>query len=766
MKRKKILTGLLCAAVVGNLVAGVAPGMMCDVSAASAQTSIEQKKVVQTTKELEQKRYNGVPGYQYKDIYATERVTIKGINVNEVVIASANPIVTRPMTKPVKFVIYNTTKQETEGEVTVENGKLPDLSLVNDNNYMIYAQDEEYRTPILYIWVKEGKIYNIKKISQGSDNQTVYDYPEVDELRMYKRDPNKVYDKLENDMRVGVSLPVYYKEGTGLLRNVNIKLVSPLETLECTTGENGRLRTELLEDQNYMVIVESEQWDIDSFPLVAKDKSEYGLGRYAYNHSSCAKVDELRLVDKNETHHSDTILVSKSGDTSVTEGYPMWDEVQTNVPTQISRENPIIKVTLPENTTEKEEEYQITPTSKKGTYTNLKGVSVTVIPASQDEEYTNNSAFSAEDVYRVKAVDAEGVPVEGVEFKLTADNDKTRVRNIVTNNKGVAEYKINPAEDCGSTYNVTVADDTDWVSSVILVNAHNFTVSEGENAVITSIDGFSVENAGDVRIAVKKNPKYDITDAAKMQMEKVLADAEQKNEVDFTKESWNAYKEAVDAAKAISEKVAGAERVTAADYQNAIQAVKDAEAALVKAEAPKPEPEVKKVASVKLAKTSYVYDGKVKKPAVVAKNNKGEKITSKDYTVKYAAGCKNVGTYTVKVTFKGDYKGTFTKTFNINPKGTSLSKVKAARKSFSATWKKQSKQTSGYQLQYSTNKKFAKSVKTSTISKNTTVKKTVKKLSAKKTYYVRVRTYKTVKVGKKSVKIYSGWSAAKKVKTK
>ena len=51
MKGKKILTGLLCAAVVGNLVAGVAPGMMCGVSAASAQTSTEQKKVVQTTTE-------------------------------------------------------------------------------------------------------------------------------------------------------------------------------------------------------------------------------------------------------------------------------------------------------------------------------------------------------------------------------------------------------------------------------------------------------------------------------------------------------------------------------------------------------------------------------------------------------------------------------------------------------------------------------------------------------------------------------------------
>lgn len=263
-------------------------------------------------------------------------------------------------------------------------------------------------------------------------------------------------------------------------------------------------------------------------------------------------------------------------------------------------------------------------------------------------------------------------------------------------------------------------------------------------------------------IAVAKDT---VTEESKTAMSDALAEAEKKVASDYTEESWKTYQEAVEAAKAVAAK----EGATNTEYQKTIQAVKDAEAALVKTEPEKPSkpetPEVK-VASVKLAKTSYVYDGKVKKPAVVAKNNKGEKITSKDYTVKYAAGCKNVGTYTVKVTFKGDYKGTFTKTFNINPKGTSLSKVKAARKSFSATWKKQSKQTSGYQLQYSTNKKFAKSVKTSTISKNTTVKKTVKKLSAKKTYYVRVRTYKTVKVGKKSVKIYSGWSAAKKVKTK
>ncbi len=56
------------------------------------------------------------------------------------------------MTKPVKFVIYNTTKQETEGEVTVENGKLPDLKYKNLDeakthfiesvkNYQIYYRE-------------------------------------------------------------------------------------------------------------------------------------------------------------------------------------------------------------------------------------------------------------------------------------------------------------------------------------------------------------------------------------------------------------------------------------------------------------------------------------------------------------------------------------------------------------------------------------------------------------------------------------------------
>lgn len=137
-----------------------------------------------------------------------------------------------------------------------------------------------------------------------------------------------------------------------------------------------------------------------------------------------------------------------------------------------------------------------------------------------------------------------------------------------------------------------------------------------------------------------------------------------------------------------------------------------------------------------------------------------------DYNVSYPKDMKNVGKYTVKVTFKENYSGSKSMTYSINPKGTSVSKVTAAKKGFKVTWKKQKTQTTGYQVQYSTDKKFKKNNKIVTISKNSTTSKSVGKLKAKKNYYVRVRTYKTVKFGGKSVKLYSGWSKAKSVTTK
>ena len=95
------------------------------------------------------------------------------------------------------------------------------------------------------------------------------------------------------------------------------------------------------------------------------------------------------------------------------------------------------------------------------------------------------------------------------------------------------------------------------------------------------------------------------------------------------------------------------------------------------------------------------------------------------------------------------------------PKKTSIKKVKGANKAISVTWKNVSG-VKGYQVQVATNKKFKKNKKTVTIKKQKTTKTTVKKLKAKKKYYVRVRTYKIAN-GKK---IYSSWSKVKSVKTK
>lgn len=173
---------------------------------------------------------------------------------------------------------------------------------------------------------------------------------------------------------------------------------------------------------------------------------------------------------------------------------------------------------------------------------------------------------------------------------------------------------------------------------------------------------------------------------------------------------------------------------------------------------------IAKVSKIKLSKTKYTYNGKKQTPSVTVKDSKGKELkVNTDYKVKLPSSRKNVGTYEVKITFKGSkYSGSKTLSYTINPKSTKLSKVSAKKKGFEAKWKKQSTQTKGYQIQYSTDSKFKSGNKTVTVNKNSTTKKTISKLKAKKKYYVRIRTYKTV--GKQ--KYYSDWSKSVKVTTK
>ena len=153
------------------------------------------------------------------------------------------------------------------------------------------------------------------------------------------------------------------------------------------------------------------------------------------------------------------------------------------------------------------------------------------------------------------------------------------------------------------------------------------------------------------------------------------------------------------------------------------------------------------------------YTGKNITQSITVKYNGKTLKNGTDYTVSYSNN-KSIGTATVKIAGKGSYTGTITKTFKINPAKQAIQKLTAKSKAFFVDWAQKGSAT-GYEIQYATNSKFT-SAKKVTITNNKTDTKTISKLSGKKKYYVRVRSYTTVK----GTKYYGAWSSVKNVTTK
>ena len=157
--------------------------------------------------------------------------------------------------------------------------------------------------------------------------------------------------------------------------------------------------------------------------------------------------------------------------------------------------------------------------------------------------------------------------------------------------------------------------------------------------------------------------------------------------------------------------------------------------------------------------STKAFTGKNITQSITVKYNGKTLKNGTDYTVSYSSN-KNIGTATVKIAEKGSYTGTITKTFKINPAKQEIQKLTAKSKAFFVDWAQKGSAT-GYEIQYATNSKFT-SAKKVTITNKKTDKTTVSKLSGKKKYYVRVRSYTTVK----GTKYYGAWSASKSVTTK
>ena len=172
------------------------------------------------------------------------------------------------------------------------------------------------------------------------------------------------------------------------------------------------------------------------------------------------------------------------------------------------------------------------------------------------------------------------------------------------------------------------------------------------------------------------------------------------------------------------------------------------------------DPTGKKLSKAKILVSNKTYTGKAIKPTVTVKYSGKKLKKGTDYTVSYKNN-KKIGTATAIIKGKGKYIGTRTVTFKITPKKTFIKKLSSGKKKIKVKWGNVTN-SSGYQIVVATNKGFSKNKKEIYVKSKSSDSKTITKLKAKKTYYVRFRAYKTVKVKK----IYGPYTKTVKVKTK
>ena len=170
----------------------------------------------------------------------------------------------------------------------------------------------------------------------------------------------------------------------------------------------------------------------------------------------------------------------------------------------------------------------------------------------------------------------------------------------------------------------------------------------------------------------------------------------------------------------------------------------------------------KKIFTKKYGDKAFSLQAKAVKGANITYKTSDKKVAVVDRKGKVTIKGTGIATITVKATASGYNAKTLKVTVKVSPSKASALSLKTLRgRKLKVSWKKDGRAT-GYQVQYCTSKAFKKGVKAITISKNKTVTKTIPKLARGKRYYVRVRAYKSVKVNKKTQKLYGAWSSGKR----
>lgn len=271
-----------------------------------------------------------------------------------------------------------------------------------------------------------------------------------------------------------------------------------------------------------------------------------------------------------------------------------------------------------------------------------------------------------------------------------------------------------------------------------------------ESASQTAVD----EAAAGLKKAMDELVLVPKTDLSKLNA--VINQAKQLVKDDYTPASYQAVEIALENAKRVALDTATDQSKAdsaAAALKKAIDSLKKRSTAVIQIKKTKYSKTYGSKAFTLGARSNCKLKYKSSNTKAVSVNSKG-KVTIK--------GCgKAVITLTASAK---DFKTAVKKvTITVKPKKAAISSLKSLKKKTAVVVWKRDKKATGYQVQYSLSKKFAGSKsKVKTISKNKTTRLELKKLKRKKTYYVRIRSYK--KAG--SSKIYGSWSKAKPVKVK
>ena len=240
---------------------------------------------------------------------STVKIKTKPINVELPEGANKNDLV---------FKLFNSSKQRYEGEFKLnENNQLPALDLYEHNSYFIQLISKDYKMFNQYIQAYKNNeyAYNFKKNMLQDKlvvtKKTPFEGLKTDVERMLALLTNGTDGKHQFNLRL-------INKGQ-IVPNTKIRFSSEFDTFEVTSDNKGVIKVRLYEDVTYNLRSLDDKYVIDTFPLVVKDKTEWGTEgtKLLFDHSSCNGIQDIKLIDAKQGKVNGQVTC-KPGNTTIT----------------------------------------------------------------------------------------------------------------------------------------------------------------------------------------------------------------------------------------------------------------------------------------------------------------------------------------------------------------------------------------------------------------------------------------------------------------